>query len=785
VALLSGASLSYEILIIRLVAIEQFHHFGAMAISVAMLGFGASGTALAVARPTAERSSSWLVGSAAASALLLAVSPLLARSIPLDAARIVWDPGQWWPVAGVYLSLAAPFVAVSFAILLAIRVRATRPGAIYGASFVGAAFGSGLTLAALWLLAADRAVFLPPLAAAAGALLLARRPVTLAPAVTATLLAGAGVLGTLGEVRVNPYKALPQVLAFPNAERVAEHHSPLGWLLAVKAPAFRYAPGLSLGYGGAFPAQTGLFVDGEIVGALTDLRGGAQDMVRWLPSALPYALAPRRVAVLGSEGGLAVQIALVHGADAVLAVELQPAIAELGRQLAAPGSVAPFTDPRVSVAVGDARAVMAGATQRYDLIALGSTGRLGASGGGLHALSEDFGHTVEAYVQYLERLAPAGTLAVSQWLSQPPRAAVRSILTVARALRETRPAALERGLVVAHGWATAMILARPDGFDRAAVAALRHWAASRGLDLDWYPGVEPDSLQPTNVLGNLDLTRAAAAATGTVAEAQAFANSYPFAVEPATDARPYPHHYLKTRAIPRFLRESRGSWLPFAEWGPIAAALAVLQGTVLGGLCLLVPVALKRGRRLRAARWLAVVSYFSLVGLAYMAAEIAALQQLQLLLGHPVYAAAAVLALLLLTSGFGAVASDRASERRGAAVAAALGLALIACAAGLLPLVEALQPARSFVRTSVGLACVAPIGFLMGMPFTLGLRRLAREDDGSLGWAWASNAFASVVAAPLAALVALELGSPAVFAIAAAAYFVAALLVGGARPNGT
>lgn len=783
-ALLSGASLSYEVLIVRLVAIEQFHHFAAMAISVAMLGFGVSGTALAVARPTAERSNVWLVRWAAASAPLLAVSPLLARSIPLDAARIVWDPAQWWRLAGVYLSLAAPFVAVSLAILLAIRLRATQPGAIYGASFVGAACGSGLTLVALGTLPADRAVFLPPLAAAAGALLIAHQPGTIGSAAAATLLAGAGVLGALPTVRVNPYKALPQVLALPNAERVAEEHSPLGWLLAVRAPAFRYAPGLSLGYTGAFPTQTGLFVDGEIVGALTDLRDETVDLVRWLPAALPYALAPRRVAVLGSDGGLAVQIALVHGAEAVLAVELQPAIVRLGRQLASPGSVDAFTDPRVSVAVGDGRAIMTRATRRFDLIALGSAGRLGVSAGGLHASSEDFAHTVEAYVRYLERLAPGGTLAVSHWLSQPPRAAVRSILTVAAALRAMRPATLERGLVVAHGWATAVILARPDGFDGAAVAALQQWAAFHGLDLDWYPGVNPDSLRPAHVLGNLDLTRAAAAATGSVADVQAFTDMYPFAVEPATDARPYPHHYLPVRTIPRFLREARGSWLPFVEWGPIAAGLAVLQGAVLGGLCLLLPVAVTRGHPLPTTRWLVVVAYFGLVGLAYMAAEIAALQQLQLLLGHPVYAVAALLALLLLTSGLGAIGSDRVSEHRGASVTFVLGLALVACAVGLLPLVEAMLPASLGVRASMGLTCLAPIGFLMGIPFTLGLRRLTREDDGSVGWAWASNAFASVVAAPLAVLIAMELGSPAVFAIAGAAYVVAALVVRRARPDG-
>ncbi|MBI3983641.1 MAG: hypothetical protein HY337_12075, partial [Gemmatimonadetes bacterium] len=473
VALLSGASLAYEVLLIRLFAIEQFHHFAAMAISIAMLGFGLSGTALALADPAAERAREWLARSSASAAPLLAVSPLLARAIPLDVARIVWDPAQWPLLAGLYVTLAAPFAAVSLAILLAIRLAVRRPGGLYGASFIGAALGSALTVAVLWLLPADRAVFLPACAAAAALIILTRRLRFLLSSLAGAAVAVGCMLGAGPDARVNPYKGLPQVTAYPEARRVAERHSPLGWLVAVRAPAFRYAPGLSLGYAGTFPQQIGLFVDGENVGAVTDPRGNGADMVGWLPAALPFALGPRRVAVLGAEGGLDVQMALAHGADSVLAVEFHPGVVELAHRLAPSDAPTPYADPRVRVAFGDARATLTRARRAFDLVMIGSAGRLGSGTGGLQALSEDFGHTVEAYVLYLRRLAPGGTLAVTQWISLPPRAAVRSILTAAAALREIGPHAAERGLVVAHGWSTVAVLARPDGFDDGTISALR------------------------------------------------------------------------------------------------------------------------------------------------------------------------------------------------------------------------------------------------------------------------------------------------------------------------
>jgi hypothetical protein len=355
---------------------------------------------------------------------------------------------------------------------------------------------------------------------------------------------------------------------------------------------------------------------------------------------------------------------------------------------------------------------------------------------------------------------------------------VRSILTVAAALREAAAHALERGLVVTHGWSTVTILARPDGFDDAAVRALEGWAEARGLDLDWYPAVDAAALRPVNVLGSSDLTAAAAAATASAEAAAQFADPYPFAVAPATDARPYPHHYLSARAALAMLGEQRGSWLPFAEWGPIAAVAAAVQAAALAVLCILLPAFARGGRALPVTRWARVVSYFGLVGFAYMAAEIAAIQQLQLLLGHPVYATAALLALVLCASGLGAIWSDRIPDQRGPVLVAVLALILMGCASGLLPLAKALLPAPITWRSLAGLLCLAPLGVLMGTPFSLGLRRLTRQGDGSVGWAWASNAFASVVAAPLAVLVAMELGSPIVFALAAGAYLTAAVLYG-------
>ncbi len=64
----------------------------------------------------------------------------------------------------------------------------------------------------------------------------------------------------------------------------------------------------------------------------------------------------------------------------------------------------------------------------------------------------------------------------------------------------------------------------------------------------------------------------------------------------------------------------------------------------------------------------------------------------------------------------------------------------------------------------------------MGMPFPLGLARLAGRADALIPWAWGVNACASVIAAILATVLAIHFGFSVVVVLAVALYAVAAAL---------
>ena len=92
VALLSATALAYEVLLMRLFSIIQWHHFAYMIISLALLGYGASGTFIAIAGPALLRRFERAYWACLVLFGITAVAcALLAQRIPFNAEEVLWD----------------------------------------------------------------------------------------------------------------------------------------------------------------------------------------------------------------------------------------------------------------------------------------------------------------------------------------------------------------------------------------------------------------------------------------------------------------------------------------------------------------------------------------------------------------------------------------------------------------------------------------------------------------------------------------------------------------------
>ena len=86
-----------------------------------------------------------------------------------------------------------------------------------------------------------------------------------------------------------------------------------------------------------------------------------------------------------------------------------------------------------------------------------------------------------------------------------------------------------------------------------------------------------------------------------------------------------------------------------------------------------------------------------------------------------------------------------------------------------------LLPLSLVARLLVTAVLIAPVGFLMGIPFPRGMVALQRDSD-LVPWAWAANGSASVVSAILTTILSLSLGFTPVLLVGGGLYLLAALI---------
>ena len=207
--------------------------------------------------------------------------------------------------------------------------------------------------------------------------------------------------------------------------------------------------------------------------------------------------------------------------------------------------------------------------------------------------------------------------------------------------------------------------------------------------------------------------------------------------------------------------------------------LGVLTATVvaLGIACVLLPRAFARPRvSLHPVRW--HLAYFAAIGLGFMLIEIALMQRLILLLGHPTYGLSVVLFSLLLGGGAGSWLTRNVTVDSAPAVTRRrLLLLLIALAAiGLVTpfAIASLESQATIVRAVSAGVVLFLAGLLMGQAFPLGMRLAAAHEQHTL-WLWGVNGAMSVCASVLAIVIALSWSISAAFWTGAAAYALALL----------
>jgi spermidine synthase len=812
--LLSAATLLFELNLTRVFSVAQYYHFAFLVVSLALLGFGASGSLLALFPSWSRRNIrvrvGWLALGCAASVV---GSYIVINSLPFDSYAIAWDTRQLGYLTLYLLSLAVPFGFSGLAVGLLLAARPAEANRIYAVNLVGSSVGCLAILGALPLLGGEGTVVLSAwLALVSAAILFVPAAVRAAFRYTRKHCLPAGLTGlalamlSIWLVRLppflslnlSPYKGLYQALLNPDAVHVSSRWNAFSRVDVVESPGIRSLPGLSFAYQGALPAQAGVAVDGDNLMPITG-PGDGSDWAAALPEALAYQLRPgARALILSPGGGLAAATALANGASELTVVEANPLLIGIVRDDYHAFTGGLYRDPRVSLYASGPRAFMRQTAGRvpsgsasFDVVHLALTDPNRTIRSGAYSLGENYLYTVEAFSDALRLLHADGILIATRWLQTPPSETVKLFSLALEALDQIGIQAPPDHLVAFRSFQTGTLLVKHAPWTAMEIDVLRQFCHELRFDLTYYPGMDRTEANRYSVLPE-PIYFEAYDALAAASDRGILYRQSDFDIRPPTDDQPFYFSFFKWRQAPQVLQELGKTWQPFGGAGYFILVILLALATMAAALLIVVPIALphlvsRRRRRIgsptprpspasRAALGSprSVVLYFGLLGLGFLLVEIPLIQQFILFLDQPTYAFVAVLFAVLLFSGFGSLTAKRWHP--------ALALGLLVGLIVVYPPFVRLLFARTLAwplaaRLALTLPALAPLCLMMGVPFSRGLTLLESSGIALVPWAWAINGSASVIAGILAAMLALSIGFSWVLWLGAAAYTGAFLVV--------
>lgn len=759
VFLVAMATLMLEVLLTRIFSVTLWYHLAFVAVSIAMFG-------MTLGAVLVYLFSRWFTPSRARlnltlSTVLFGIGAVWAVDAHLRFAvnpALITSPLTQLSVA--YGVISVPFIFSGVAISIALTQFPLQTSRLYAVDLAGAALGCVLLILVLDLVGGPRAVEVVAVAGALASLaflygMVGTKPLGRALGFTVLILAAFVMtfrftldrsvreLGyEKGSRRTRPYyekwNSYSRIaVAFPKQE------PPFGWGLSDT-----YQPDVVLN-------QLRLNIDGSAETVLTRF-GGNLDTLQHLKYDITnighYLTSGGRVFVIGAGGGRDVLSALVFNQSAVLAVEMNRAIIEAVNDVF--GDLTGHLDrhEKVRFVNDEARSYLARSRDRFDLIQISLIDTWAATAAGAFVLSENTLYTTDAWKLFLDRMTPEGILSVSRWYGRPvPSEMFKVVALATNSLRASGiPNARQHLIVVATGErvgesapGVATLLMKRTPFTEDEVNTIENVADEMNFDVMLTPRAAAD---PAFVALADEQKIDEFVATFTEGD-----------LSSPTDNRPF------------FFKMDAGLLNGlFGFVGVLTLAFIVL------------PVFLKAEPRvLRDNVGLSLA--FASIGLGFMLVEIAQMQRLILLLGHPTFSLSVVLFGLLIASGLGSFATERLTPTQLASAARTRLQALI----GILVIVGLFTPiaTRAFqgfatpVRIGVALLLLMPAGFFMGMAFPIAMKIGLSRQPSMTPWLWGINGATSVTASVLAVMISSAWGISAAWWSGVACYVLAAVMI--------
>jgi hypothetical protein len=787
---ISASVLALQVTFTRIFSIMIWYHFAYLIIGVALLGGGAAGTYLAIRQWDAATISRRIGKLAVGFSLSILLSLLLISVVHFDplGGKTALLP-TLIGLAIYFTSLFSAFFLGGLTVASAFSLWAKRAHRLYFADLLGASVG---TLIVIWLIQSftgpGALAFIALLALVAGFLFGVELPQRWKWAMPIAALGELGLflfISFVSPVQLPipeskelgvflPYSGVsqPEYTRWNPVARVdvvpsVDYDVP--WIVGgISSVYFGEKQQNQEGNQSVKYRQQIVTFDGTSATAMHQFDGEISrfDYLDYAIISAPYQVGVERPTVLniGVGGGLDIILARLHDSARITAIDLNSDAVALLK-----GPYADFTgrladDPRTTIMTAEGRSFLMRSPEQYDIIQGIGLDNFAALSGGAYVLAESYLYTVDAFEQSLSRLTPDGIFSWTRTLYSPPREMLRLTGLAAEALRRqdvTDPA--QHIAIVANEdgrYATLLVSRAP--FTPPVVERLHKWAKANNFNLLHDPFERLDTVYADYLYAP---------------DPRAFEAAYSFNIHPVTDDNPFFYNYFK--------------------WSGLLAGSGVSGGDVnlrfpIGNLVLLTILGLSaitavafigfplwRYRRdgLQAPHSIPMLIYFSALGLGYIFMEIVLIQRFTLFIGYPTLAITTTVFSMLFFSALGSLAGRRVckAQRHLQILLVALVGMIFVYLLGLLPLLLSLLQLPDPVRVLISFVIIAPLAFVMGMPFPTGLKQLSTRASILIPWAWGMNGVFSVLGSVLVILISMQVSFTFAMASAALFYGVAAV----------
>lgn len=735
VFLITLSGLVLEVGLTRIYSASVWYHFAFVAVSVALLGWGLGGFTIHLLKRKMHLSMN-------AAALITA---LYAFTIPLCLWLLGRFPFETDRLPLYFLAPLIPFFLAGMALSIVFDIHRKEAGSLYFADLLGAAIGAVVVTFLLHWLGGEVALLIGAIAPAIAAIFLAterrhEKSIGAIPlphairvvAIVGVLITTSSVLAAtqFGMLRVMPgtTKAMRREMDATPQARITQ----TGWNAYSRIDAVE---GIDRG------ELARLFIDSDAWTRVHEWDGQIETATNWRDSyrALPYRLVPNaETLIIGPGGGPDVVSALASGARKVTAVEMNPLMLKFVRHYGARAANL-YDRPDVDAILSEGRNFISRTDQKFDIILMGFVDSWASVASGGLSLSENYLYTAEAFRAYYDHLTDNGILVILRWDTDVPRLVSNSVANLGPEAASQRIVTLIEKQPLPDQPPQMLFMLRKRPFTAAEIAEIKEkWNLAEPMIM---PGGPAPALISDVLAGKMTL-------------AQYDAQSPRF-VGPVKDDSPF---YF---AVER----------PFGM--PLGIARSLLIWLLLPSVVLLAAFAVfGRPRHTAVGPYTGSVIYFAALGFGFITVELALLQNLILLVGHPIFTLSVLLFTLLAAGGIGSALSHR--------IPIWLACVTVTVIAGVqafaLPrLVPELLWLPLWARIAVAIVLIAPLGLVMGMPFPGGLRRTGGGKLPEPPFYWGLNGIMSVIGSIATVFVALMAGFQAAMLMGSACYVVAAL----------